>query len=98
MGTRVPLVRNANSRAFAGVPCFPQTGRNVTWSCLLRRTLALAALIAGFLVLSAAPITTPHASAASPLTWTACDGGFECATLKVPLDYSNAGGQQIDLG
>jgi pimeloyl-ACP methyl ester carboxylesterase len=27
-----------------------------------------------------------------PLTWTACDGGRQCATLNVPLDYSSPAG------
>lgn len=31
------------------------------------------------------------------LNWSACEGGFECATLTVPLDYSDPGGDSIDL-
>ncbi|MEU8550139.1 alpha/beta hydrolase [Streptomyces roseoverticillatus] len=35
------------------------------------------------------------------LTWQRCDAdspaGFECATVKVPLDYSNPGGKRIGL-
>ena len=32
-----------------------------------------------------------------PLSWHSCSGGLQCATLKVPLDYSKPGGQQISL-
>jgi pimeloyl-ACP methyl ester carboxylesterase len=36
---------------------------------------------------------------AHPLSWSACSGhdGFQCATLRVPLDWSNPTGTQIDL-
>jgi pimeloyl-ACP methyl ester carboxylesterase len=33
----------------------------------------------------------------TPLTWTACEDGFECATLTVPLDYNDTAGPKIDL-
>ena len=31
------------------------------------------------------------------LTWKSCRDGDECATLKVPLDYADAGGREISL-
>jgi pimeloyl-ACP methyl ester carboxylesterase len=31
------------------------------------------------------------------LTWSGCGGGFQCATLKVPLDYAQPTGTAIDL-
>jgi pimeloyl-ACP methyl ester carboxylesterase len=31
------------------------------------------------------------------LDWQPCEGGAECATLQVPLDYSHPKGKQIDL-
>ncbi|MCX6402563.1 MAG: alpha/beta hydrolase [Actinobacteria bacterium] len=31
------------------------------------------------------------------LTWTKCEGVFECAELTVPLDYTNPGGEAIQL-
>lgn len=34
---------------------------------------------------------------AQTLAWTACGTGAECATVKVPLDYADPAGQQIDL-
>lgn len=33
---------------------------------------------------------------APPLRWAACGGGFQCATLVVPLDYAHPGGTKID--
>lgn len=32
------------------------------------------------------------------LKWTRCDGDFQCATLKVPLDYATPEGKRITLG
>ncbi|SEU19526.1 alpha/beta hydrolase fold [Nonomuraea wenchangensis] len=29
--------------------------------------------------------------------WTSCGGGFQCATLRVPLDYAKPGGRQIKI-
>lgn len=34
---------------------------------------------------------------ATGLAWTDCGAPFECATLQVPLDYANPGGDQITL-
>ncbi|WP_461033420.1 alpha/beta hydrolase [Streptomyces mayteni] len=31
------------------------------------------------------------------LAWSACGGGYECATLTVPLDYENPGGGDLEL-
>ncbi len=38
--------------------------------------------------------TTPSGS----LDWTECDGGFECATLAVPVDHERPDGPTLDLG
>ena len=53
---------------------------------------------------SAAPESTPRASPserASPeserLAWHPCPGGFDCATLEVPIDYENPDGGAIGL-
>ena len=35
---------------------------------------------------------------AQKLSWTPCDSGFQCATMKVPLDYANPSGGDITLG
>ncbi|WP_427016373.1 alpha/beta hydrolase [Pseudarthrobacter sp. P1] len=34
---------------------------------------------------------------AQPVTWTTCEKSFQCATIKVPLDYAQAGGESIKL-
>ena len=48
------------------------------------------------------PTATPsQVVVGSPVTatldWTDCGAPFECATLMVPLDYANPGGEQISL-
>ena len=40
------------------------------------------------------------AAAASPVAWSKCNvrfGPFECATVRVPLDYDRPGGERIDI-
>src|SRR6266576_6793769 len=55
------------------------------------------------LVISACRLPAPSAAhSPSPtshveLAWTDCTGGFQCATLHVPLDYSRLEGRQISL-
>ena len=56
-----------------------------------------------------APTTTPRPSATRPpspglaayysqrLDWSSCRGDFECARLRVPLDYRRPGGRSIEL-
>jgi pimeloyl-ACP methyl ester carboxylesterase len=55
---------------------------------------------------AASAVSGPAAQAATPtsaLSWHTCSdpaaqaGGFQCATLQVPLDYANASGPQISL-
>lgn len=31
------------------------------------------------------------------VTWTSCEKSFQCASIKVPMDYANAGGESITL-
>jgi len=47
---------------------------------------------------------TGHTSAATvaaariaPLSWTACDDGFQCATAQVPLDYQHSDGATVSI-
>ena len=43
-------------------------------------------------------VAAPAASATErPLAWRDCDGGFECATAKVPLDHDRPHGRSIEL-
>jgi pimeloyl-ACP methyl ester carboxylesterase len=46
---------------------------------------------------SAAAAARPNAPAVPKLTWHACDGGFQCSTARVPLDYRRPGGSKISL-
>ncbi len=51
---------------------------------------------------SSAPTNAPAASgsATTPggrLEWSRCDGGFQCATVQVPLDYKNPQGKSLGL-
>jgi pimeloyl-ACP methyl ester carboxylesterase len=42
--------------------------------------------------------TAPTAAAQVPvLTWKACDGGFQCATARLPLDYRHPGGAKVSI-
>jgi pimeloyl-ACP methyl ester carboxylesterase len=47
-------------------------------------------------VLAALSLAGP-ASAAPKIDWKPCDDGFECATVKVPLDYDRPHGRTIEL-
>src|SRR5689334_21245515 len=59
---------------------------------------ALLALIAfGALLVLARPSGAANAQTAGQLSWNDCGGGFQCATLSVPLDYSDARGTAISL-
>ena len=56
-----------------------------------------------------APTPTPEPGSSEPpaadlasfyaqaLTWESCRGDFECATLTVPIDYQDPGGETIEL-
>ena len=64
----------------------------------------VAALAAVPVDASASPGTVQRAvtarTAVAPvpvLHWKACDGGFECATARVPLDYQHPGGAKISI-
>lgn len=41
--------------------------------------------------------TTTTEPPVSPLVWTPCDGGLECATLTVPLDYAHPDGPTVPI-
>ncbi len=43
-----------------------------------------------------APSTSASAKTGS-LDWKSCDGSFQCASLKVPLDYDRPAGEQLTL-
>lgn len=59
----------------------------------------LAAFLA-FIAFVASGVTgQPQSAAASAaaINWQSCGGSFECATIKVPVDYANPGGKTLDL-
>ena len=65
---------------------------------LVRTARACAVLLVTCLVLGAGggvgSATEPHAKA---IDWHACEGGFQCGTLTVPLDPAAPAGPTIDL-
>ena len=46
---------------------------------------------------SSTTTTAPEAAPVGNLDWHTCDGGFQCSTLKVPVDYSKPDGPTLDL-
>ena len=59
--------------------------------------LAVAALAACAVALAAAPAGAGAHAPVPQLDWKECDGGLQCATAEVPLDYSRPHGRTIDL-
>ncbi len=64
--------------------------------------LSAAALLAALLAPAAAqaaprPRPAPGAPPVPVLRWRPCDGGFQCATARVPLNYRRPGGATIRL-
>ena len=61
--------------------------------------LLLAAVLA-IVVFAAAGVSAqpqPAAASAAAIDWQSCGGSFQCATLKVPVDYADAGGKTLEL-
>ncbi|MFJ3224537.1 alpha/beta hydrolase [Streptomyces sp. NPDC086783] len=58
---------------------------------------ALMAAVTGTATQSAASPKTPEKPPVPSLTWTDCQGGFECAKADVPLDYRDTNGKTITL-
>lgn len=67
------------------------------------RLAAYLVLVIGVLAAcqSPAPIAGRSPSPALPtpshIAWSNCGGGFQCGTLQVPLDYTNPGGEKVNL-
>ncbi|WP_433717557.1 alpha/beta hydrolase [Actinoplanes sp. CA-051413] len=64
-----------------------------------RRGIAVAAAATVTAALTTVPLSPAHAAAApaSRVAWTACEDGFECATVPAPLDYDRPRGVQIGI-
>ncbi|MFI2486816.1 alpha/beta hydrolase [Promicromonospora kroppenstedtii] len=46
---------------------------------------------------NAAPSSTTKAPTPDPIDWTECGTGLDCATVEVPLEYSDPDGEQVPL-
>ena len=65
---------------------------------LRRPTLVLGALVTvAALLAPAARATAATHARRDPLAWKGCGGGFQCATLSVPVDWSQPTGPQVAL-
>src|SRR5262249_45891389 len=67
-----------------------------------RRTATLAGAFVAVILLSALALISndrgaTHVSAQGALAWIGCGTPYQCATLRVPLDYANANSRTIDL-
>ena len=81
-----------------------RSGRRVGWRRERAGFRLLWPVLAGFLAMAAVPVNAMAASqgtsAPSPvpmLHWRPCDGGFRCATPRVPLDYRHPDGAMISI-
>ena len=60
--------------------------------------VALALLLSGCAATTTATAPFPTASNdTSTLVWETCNGNFQCATLKVPIDYTDASLGEFDI-
>jgi pimeloyl-ACP methyl ester carboxylesterase len=72
----------------------------------MRAARVFGAILIGTSVLVSAALTwadgSMEAKRTAPvvpkLVWTDCNGGFQCATAKVPLDYDHPLGRTIEIG
>jgi pimeloyl-ACP methyl ester carboxylesterase len=60
-------------------------------------TIAVTAFVVPAGVASAAPPPEAPPVETPTLAWTDCEDGFECATLTVPRNYADPGGETIEL-
>src|SRR4051812_18214863 len=59
--------------------------------------VAVVAIGAPVVPASAGTASGPDAVAVASPAWTDCTDGFQCASIKAPLDYDHPRGRQIDL-
>ncbi|RSM73055.1 alpha/beta hydrolase [Actinoplanes sp. ATCC 53533] len=62
-----------------------------------RVALATAVTLATTGILAGSPARAAAPSAAPQVAWSACEDGFECATVPAPLDYDRPRGVQIAI-
>ncbi len=66
----------------------------------LALTMAAAGLTGVARAAGSEPVQAAAATAAAPasaINWTACQSGFQCANVSVPLDYDSPSGKEIKL-
>jgi len=63
----------------------------------LATAATIVAALLGAAALSGTASAAPRSAPTPVLAWEACDGGFECATAKVPLDHGRPHGRKIEL-
>jgi pimeloyl-ACP methyl ester carboxylesterase len=70
--------------------------RHIAWALVVLATLATGACTSNWTVWNRYSSTAPTPE---PVRWTDCGGGFECGSVRVPLDYAHprAGTIQIAL-
>jgi pimeloyl-ACP methyl ester carboxylesterase len=63
------------------------------------RALAVVAIVIAATVVAVAAPASAQTGSATPgtLRWRSCGSAFECATMRVPLDYANQTGPQVDI-
>ncbi|MEP7215231.1 MAG: alpha/beta fold hydrolase, partial [Anaerolineaceae bacterium] len=62
-----------------------------------RVILAALVTVIAFAAVGVSGRPQPAGASAAAINWQSCGGSFECATLKVPVDYANPGGKTLDL-
>ena len=91
----------AFQRPLTPSPTYPQRLNLYTQAMRGARKLLIAITAVACLLTSCSSTTKesfPDATNdASSLSWQECDGNFQCATLKVPIDYSDAALGQFDI-
>jgi len=61
------------------------------------RALAVVAIVVAAAIAIGGPASAQPSATAGTLRWRSCGSSFECSTMRVPLDYANPSGPQVDL-
>ncbi len=74
-----------------------QTAEAGTVERMPRVMLAAVVAFVAFATISVSNQPQAAVASAAAIDWQVCGGSFQCATLKVPVDYANPGGKTLDL-
>ncbi|MGH3223651.1 MAG: alpha/beta hydrolase, partial [Streptosporangiaceae bacterium] len=69
----------------------------ISWAVALTATAGLAVTAGVLPGAAAAAAAKPAVPAVPVLNWKPCDDGYQCASVRVPLDYSDPRGAQISI-